>query len=605
MLQQFHDNYPNVIPLIYKGQVSSHYTERAIFYGVGGIPDSFVNGSINTGSLSYASLEFYYNDIQNQESPLDIQLSYTSHPETGFELNADVDVTGNITTTENEIFFVITDYYDYEYFSLERRLEQQDFNLNGIGSSEIFTQQMEIDPNWTFNSIIAVVFVQTLSGDKRILQVVKIPIELNAEVDGIVVDAFTQQPIANALIRCGSFTDYTNANGEYSMELIAGDYNLYCTAENYEDITGTFTVNVGEVTTINIELNERLLPPNNLVAEWIGSDVELSWNSPGVYTGFTEDFESGELPEGWLSISNEDEGWFFTNEGSSSGFTIPDHTFYAVSNDDGNNDDSSMDYLILPPQDFSRLFEVEINFQSYFTGLYDHAATLEYSLDEGANWGIVAEIPEDNSWLQLTLTLQDVCGEGFENVWLAFHADDGGSWASGWAIDDVVLGEGGTTRDFTGYNLYEVGNPNSLNSGLITETNYQLSNVNQEDHTYFATAVYTSGESEASNYFLLNYTGSEELLASAMLNLSNYPNPFNPSTTIEYSLKEPCNICLEIYNIRGRKVRILINEFKCTGYYNVIWQGTDDNGKNVTSGIYFYQMKTRDYSIVKKMILLR
>ena len=101
--------------------------------------------------------------------------------------------------------------------------------------------------------------------------------------------------------------------------------------------------------------------------------------------------------------------------------------------------------------------------------------------------------------------------------------------------------------------------------------------------------------------------GIDDWQSSKTVNIlsQNYPNPFNPETTIEYSLKEPGNICLEIYNIRGQKVRTLVNEFKAVGYYNVIWEGTDDNDKNVASGIYFYQMKTKDYSTVKKMILLR
>jgi Carboxypeptidase regulatory-like domain/FlgD Ig-like domain len=587
--------------------VSPHYTNRATLYGVGGIPDSFVNGYLNTGSLSVSTLEYYYNDIQNEDSPLDIQISYTSHPENGLNLIADIEVTGNVTTGNNHIFFVITDYYDYEYFSLERKMEQQDFNLTSVGSSETYTQQMEIDPAWTFNNINAIVFVQTLSGDKRILQVRQIPIDLNAEVDGIVVDAFTQEPISNALIQCGSFSDYTNAAGEYAIELIAGEYNLSCSADNYENFSDTFNVTTGSILTIDIELNERLLPPNNLVAEWIDEDVELNWNYPGVYTGFTENFEAGVLPENWQLISNEDEGWIITDDGSSSGFTVPDHGTYAISNDDGNNDDSSMDYLILPPQDFSRLYEIDLSFQSYYTGLYGEIATLEFSVDEGENWTVLSEIPEENSWQQINLVFTDVCGQGFDNVWLAFHADDGGSWSSGWAIDDIVLGEGGASRDFLGYNLYEEGSPNSLNSELISSTNYQLTNVSPEDHTFFVTAVYISGESEASNAFDLVFVGIESQLLSNDHHLTAYPNPFNPTTTISFSLNTETveNAELVIYNLKGQRVKQLVNDQLTSGQHSVVWNGMDENNKFVSSGIYCYKLKAGIFEQTKKMILMK
>ena len=585
--------------------MSPHYTNRASLYGVGGIPDSFVNGYLNTGSLSVSSLEYYYNEIQNEDSPLDIEVSYTSHPEDGFNLIADVEVTGDITTGNNHIFFVITNYYDYEYFSLERKMEQQDFNLSGLGSSETFTQQMEIDTDWNFTNIHAIVFVQTLSGDTHVLQVVRIPVELNAEVTGVVTDAFTQQPIANAQVGCGSFSEYTNNNGEYSIDLIAGDYNLHCSAEDYENLTDSFSVNSGEVMTMDIELNERLLPPNNLAAEWNGTDIEINWNSPGVHTGFTESFESGMLPFGWQSLSNEEEGWFITDDGSSSGFTVPDHGFYAISNDDGNNDDSSMDYLILPSQDFSRLFEVDFSFQSYYIGLYGHMATLEYSIDEGSSWTVLSEIPADNSWQQITLNLEDVCGDGFDNVLLAFHSDDGGSWASGWAVDDVVLGEGGASRDLLGYNLYEEGNPNPLNSDLLTNTNYLITGVSQEDHSYHVTTVYTSGESLPSNTFDLLYTGINEDLISNDYHLSAYPNPFNPTTTISYNLATESKVELNVYNSKGQKVKKLVSDQLLAGQHSIVWNGKDDSGKPASSGVYFYKMKASNYTATKKMILMK
>ncbi|MCK4312625.1 MAG: T9SS type A sorting domain-containing protein, partial [Candidatus Cloacimonetes bacterium] len=104
---------------------------------------------------------------------------------------------------------------------------------------------------------------------------------------------------------------------------------------------------------------------------------------------------------------------------------------------------------------------------------------------------------------------------------------------------------------------------------------------------------------------VLNILGAEHLIPTVTELRNNYPNPFNPETTIEYSLKEPGNISLEIYNIRGQKVRTLVNEFREVGYHSVIWNGKDSNGKPVSSGLYFYRMKMTDYSQLRKMLLLK
>lgn len=85
----------------------------------------------------------------------------------------------------------------------------------------------------------------------------------------------------------------------------------------------------------------------------------------------------------------------------------------------------------------------------------------------------------------------------------------------------------------------------------------------------------------------------------------NYPNPFNPETTIQYSLLQESKVELNIYNIKGQKVKTLVNETLESGNHTVIWNGTDNNGKSVSSGIYFYKMKTDNHEETKKMILMK
>ncbi|MCK4696071.1 MAG: T9SS type A sorting domain-containing protein, partial [Candidatus Cloacimonetes bacterium] len=87
--------------------------------------------------------------------------------------------------------------------------------------------------------------------------------------------------------------------------------------------------------------------------------------------------------------------------------------------------------------------------------------------------------------------------------------------------------------------------------------------------------------------------------------LNNFPNPFNPTTTIKYSLKVNSKVSLNIYNIKGQKVRTLVSKVLPAGEHSIIWNGRDFNGNRVSSGVYFYKLKAGDYQEVKKMMLVK
>jgi len=85
----------------------------------------------------------------------------------------------------------------------------------------------------------------------------------------------------------------------------------------------------------------------------------------------------------------------------------------------------------------------------------------------------------------------------------------------------------------------------------------------------------------------------------------NYPNPFNPETTISYSVKDNSPVSIDIFNVKGQKVRRLVNEVKNAGNHTVIWNGTDDNGRAVSSGVYYFKMNAGKFSSTKKMIMMK
>jgi hypothetical protein len=87
--------------------------------------------------------------------------------------------------------------------------------------------------------------------------------------------------------------------------------------------------------------------------------------------------------------------------------------------------------------------------------------------------------------------------------------------------------------------------------------------------------------------------------------LQNFPNPFNPETTIQYNLSESADVSLHIYNVVGQVVRTLVAERQPAGRYRVQWSGSDDRGVPVSSGIYFYQISAGKFQDVRKLMLLK
>jgi hypothetical protein len=85
----------------------------------------------------------------------------------------------------------------------------------------------------------------------------------------------------------------------------------------------------------------------------------------------------------------------------------------------------------------------------------------------------------------------------------------------------------------------------------------------------------------------------------------NYPNPFNASTRIGFALPEPQQVSLDIYNISGQKVGTLVNGHLEAGRYDIIWNGTGEEGTAVSSGVYFYKLRTDSRDMTRKMSLIK
>jgi len=85
----------------------------------------------------------------------------------------------------------------------------------------------------------------------------------------------------------------------------------------------------------------------------------------------------------------------------------------------------------------------------------------------------------------------------------------------------------------------------------------------------------------------------------------NYPNPFNPNTNISFLLEEATRVDIEVFNLKGQKVRNLVEGNYQKGEFTVNWNGKNDVGRDEPSGVYFYKMSTKSSIQTKKMILMR
>ena len=87
--------------------------------------------------------------------------------------------------------------------------------------------------------------------------------------------------------------------------------------------------------------------------------------------------------------------------------------------------------------------------------------------------------------------------------------------------------------------------------------------------------------------------------------IGNAPNPFNPVTTIQYEVGEASPVEVSIYSVQGRLVRTLVNETKSAGRYDAIWDGRDERGMSVGSGMYLYRLRIGEFHSIRKMLLLK
>lgn len=164
-------------------------------------------------------------------------------------------------------------------------------------------------------------------------------------------------------------------------------------------------------------------------------------------------------------------------------------------------------------------------------------------------------------------------------------------------LGGATISAGGNTATTNSSGLYSLSLPVGVYSVTCSAQGYQPSTVSN---------ITIIADQSVTQNFTLAISANEDDLVPVMVTAlnGNYPNPFNPETTISYAIKEAGDVRLEVFNLKGQKVRSLVNGRQSTGHYSIVFDARDDKGQALSSGIYLYRLTAQNYLSTRKMMLM-
>ena len=213
--------------------------------------------------------------------------------------------------------------------------------------------------------------------------------------------------------------------------------------------------------------------------------------------------------------------------------------------------------------------------------------------------------PSDSA--EVLITPESIANDEIIDIsWTVSEDLDGDSITYGF-----VLYNGGYSLEIPALYTAEIGEtmlliPHSSASALLEVAGFQSLTC---DWTVYATdGLDTTMSNEVRTLFIdaRPVLSIDDLLVPEVFALhQNYPNPFNPTTTINYDIPESQLVTIMIYDIMGREIKSLVNEYQELGFKSVRWDATDNFGRAVSAGMYVYTIQAGDFRQVKKMVLLK
>ena len=360
---------------------------------------------------------------------------------------------------------------------------------------------------------------------------------------------------------------------------------------------------------IHIAPNGPVLSPPTAFYANVSSEnsVILSWAKGNLI--LNENFETAFINQNWINLDYDYDGqkWEISNINPKEGY----QNIISRSRDFNSFPLNPNNWIISPS-----FFVTENTFLNYWIGAESQTGFAEnYLLVISTNGSsssnfetvLVNEQLSNSSWQRKSVELSDYNGM-IVNVGF-IHNNSSNQSALKLDGIQVVHPASINTRDnyrnLLGFKIYR--NGLLLNQVSANTFTYLDQNLPFGEFEYLITAVYSTGESSPGNVQVINITtiADEPELPLITKLKGNYPNPFNPETTINFDLAKDSSVLIEIFNIKGQKVYTLIEDDLKAGQHRVVWNGTNQNGKNVSSGVYFYKMQSDDYKSINKMLLIK
>jgi hypothetical protein len=496
-------------------------------------------------------------------------------------------------------------------------------------------------------------FTASKFGYENLTQSVEIEEEIVSELDfqlsplgvgnvyGLVVGSdFPTIGLANATVTLSGMQTYnstTDASGDFfvSEVFLNQTYSITISHAQYTVYQSNITITGSDLGVF--VLTEITTPPGNVIASQneAQNQLQLHWNSPGQgsvefrYDDNVPVFQIGygNLPNAVFGAVHRniamihEISWYLT---SAYGSHPQVRLFLFGLNESGSPDHSQLLYQssLIPNTDNQwNTYELPAPVQcinGFLVGVNTPNVYTSIALDDGVGEPWIFQFGTHfaiNDWTNNSINWVDIGSETIFRKNMLLRATGINLGSSGRERGSEVKNE----RAFESYKIYrflsyQQDNPAfwQLIASSVTDTTFTDINwgaVAQGEYKFAISAVHTNNIESVpafSNTILKTNTNADENILPVSTFLGkNYPNPFNPETTITFSLATEQKVAIEIFNVKGEKVDVIINHQMAKGRHEVQWLGKDIKGNKAASGIYFYRMKTGDYERIEKMILLK
>ncbi|MDP6418238.1 MAG: FlgD immunoglobulin-like domain containing protein [Candidatus Krumholzibacteria bacterium] len=584
--------------------------DRCNYYGMGGIPDCVFGGVDHvvgggTTTATGATYDPLVLGILDDSSPIALKITnfnFSGSPSVSIQVDV-VDDIADISNTfvrlyvvENNLVYGSTTYTDV----LRDMLQDTALTVSQDGESQTFTQDFAVNPDWKLDDLRIVAFVQRDS-------------------DGYIYQSTTSYPQPDYSFRFYTLGDrvVVGQSGSWS----SGDFAVFNTGTLQDDYhiefdtsslpvgwSGWFTDGENQFASLDITL-----PPGASASFHVVLDVvDLGFGSATMSItsatgGTTRDFSYTYLTEGLDVLVVDDDGSesyedYFTAalETTVRSYGVWDRNSTPVSAEILSHFDAVIwnvgwAFPTFTPEDREAL-----------TGYLESGGAL-FASGQDIGWELHDQGGAAYTWYRETLhatyvaddtndyTLQGVAGD---------EISDG--------IDLTIIGGDGANNQQYPSDIDPYGNGSSA---IFTYNSYRNAAVKADDGyrvVYFAFGYEAINNAtdraqvmqRIINWLIPDMTSTPDVPLAVKLH-QNHPNPFNPKTEIRFSLSDPVAASLVVYDVEGREIRVLRNGQQEAGQQIVSWDGRDESGQRVSSGLYFYRLQTADRNETRKMLLLK